>query len=148
MNRNILRLVASLPGIAMGATGVRWLVQPEESSKGLGMPLLDGIGRSTQIGDFSSFFLGIATLIFLGIIRYQGHWLYAAALFLGAAAVFRTAATVFHGTDMATAFIISEIALASWLVGCGYLIGKTDAKIGSPGIKLRRPVQKPSEGTK
>ncbi|MBQ76102.1 MAG: hypothetical protein CMQ20_13920 [Gammaproteobacteria bacterium] len=124
MKRIVLRLVASLPGIMMAASGIGWLIQPEESAKGLGMPLLDGIGRSTQIGDFGAFFLGVATLVFLGAVRSQGHWLYAAALFLGAAAVFRTLATLVHGADLAAVFITFEVVMAVWLVACGYLMGK------------------------
>ncbi len=130
MKKNILRVVSTAPGILMAMNGIGWLVQPEETAKGLGMPLLDGIGRSTQIGDFGAFFLGITILVFVGAFRCQGHWLYSAALFLGGAAVIRTFAALVHGAGMATEFIIAEIVMTIWLVVCAYLMDKTDTSNG------------------
>lgn len=127
MKKNILRVVSTFPGFLMGINGIGWLVQPEETAKGLGMPLLDGIGRSTQIGDFGAFFLGVTILVFVGAIRAQGHWLYSAALFLGGAAVIRVFAALVHDAGMATEFIIAEIVMTIWLVVCAYLMDKSDS---------------------
>lgn len=126
MKKNILRVVSTFPGILMGVNGIGWLVQPEETAKGLGMPLLDGIGRSTQIGDFGAFFLGISILVFVGAIRVQGQWLYSAALFLGGAAVIRVFAALVHGAGMATEFIVAEVVMTVWLLVCAYLMDKPD----------------------
>ena len=36
-----------------------WVTNPSEASNGL-ILYLDGVGRSTQIGDFSAFFIGVS----------------------------------------------------------------------------------------
>ena len=92
MKKNIYRVLATVPGFLMGMNAIGWLTRPEETAKGLGMPLLEGVGRSTQIGDLGALFVGTTILIFWGAIRSQVQWLYSAALFLGCAAVIRTIA--------------------------------------------------------
>jgi hypothetical protein len=53
--------------IAMGAVftlqGTAWLVVPERAAGSLGMPLLTGLARSTQIGDFAAFFVAGVLLL-------------------------------------------------------------------------------------
>lgn len=53
----VLRVIVALPAILFVVTGLRWLVAPEPVAAEFGMPLLDGVGRSSQIGDMSAFFL-------------------------------------------------------------------------------------------
>jgi hypothetical protein len=124
MKKNIYRLLATLPGLLMGMNAVGWLTNPEETAKGLGMPLLEGVGRSTQIGDMGALFAGVTILVFWGAFRSQVHWLYSAALFLGCAAVIRTIAALAHGAAMAPQFIVPEVILTLWLVLFAYLIDK------------------------
>jgi len=52
MTTTIVRITAALPGVLLAISGVGWLSDPATAAEGLGMPLLEGIGRSTQIGDF------------------------------------------------------------------------------------------------
>ena len=47
----LIRVLCALPAILFFYQGVNWLFQPEEAAAGLGMPLLTGIGASTQIGE-------------------------------------------------------------------------------------------------
>jgi hypothetical protein len=124
MKKNIYRVLATLPGFLMGMNAIGWLTQPEETAKGLGMPLLEGVGRSTQIGDMGALFVGTTILIFWGAVRSQVQWLYSAALFLGCAAVIRTIAALAHDAAMATQFIVPEVIMTIWLVGFAYLIDK------------------------
>ena len=51
-----LRLTVTLLGAAFALQGLAWLIDPQRAAAGLDMALLDGLGRSTQIGDFASFF--------------------------------------------------------------------------------------------
>ena len=90
----------------------------------LGMQLQDGIGRSTQLGDMAAFFIGIAVLILLGAVNSQGRWLYAAAMFMGSAAVFRILAALVAGATMATSFIVAEVILTAWLCTSGWLLNR------------------------
>ena len=119
------RILAGLVGLLLASTAVTWIVDPTTAALSLGMPLLDGIGRSSQIGDMSSFFIGGTTLCFLGAIRQQGHWLQAVALLLTLAAIFRTLAWAIHGAELATIFIVAEIVMAAILLFSALQMNKT-----------------------
>lgn len=53
---SILRLLSVAASIPIFGNGVMFMFDPETATRQLGMPLLEGISRSTQIGDFGSFF--------------------------------------------------------------------------------------------
>jgi len=125
MKKNILRVLAVIPGLPMLMNGLGFLTDPEQAAAGLGMDLLDGIGRSTQVGDFMSFFIGVAVLIFIGAFKARGQLLYVAAMFIGGAAVGRIIAATAHGAEMASQFIIAETVLTLWLCLCAYFLNKT-----------------------
>ncbi|MDA1073585.1 MAG: hypothetical protein O3A63_02325 [Proteobacteria bacterium] len=118
------RIIAALPGIAMLASAFNWLSNPQAAAESLGMPLLDGMARSTQVGDFSAFFLAATVMIFAGIFTTRSTWLYAAGLLLGLAAFGRTIAYLFHDAALATQFIGIEVVMMLILVGCGYAMGR------------------------
>lgn len=111
-----LRVLVGLCGVLFALQTLGWLFDPAGAAEGLGMPLLDGMGRSTQVGDFSAFFFALSALILLGAIRQQPHWLQAAALLLGGAALFRSVAWALHGADFATRFIAIEALIAGLLL--------------------------------
>jgi hypothetical protein len=88
----------------------------------LGMPLLDGIGRSTQLADLGGLFMFGAIMIFYGVIKSKGQYLRIGALLLGLIAVLRIVAWAINGAELATVLIISEILLVIWLLaGAVYL---------------------------
>ena len=80
------------------------------------MPLLDGLGRSTQVGDFAAFFLATAALVALGVVQSKRHWFQAAALLLGCAAVMRTLAWAIHDAEFAARFVAIEVVMAALLL--------------------------------
>lgn len=92
--------------------GLRWVVEPEVAAASLGMPLLEGLARSTQIGDISAFFFGIAAMLMLGLQTGRDSWLHAAAIFFGLAAIMRTLAWLLHDAAFAGPLIAVEVALA------------------------------------
>ncbi len=110
-----IQIFIALPGVLMGISAVGWLVGPKGAAEGLGMPLLDGVARSTQIGDMTAFFTGVCAMVLLGAIRKNATWLAAAAIVLGGAAIFRTTAWMFHGADLATQFIVPELVMTAIL---------------------------------
>jgi hypothetical protein len=114
--------MAAIVALIMGLSAFGWLTDPLAAAEGLGMPLLDGIGRSTQVGDFSAFFLGTTIFCVLGIVRQEAHWLYSAAIILGLAAVLRSLAWVAHGAPFATTFIVAEIFMTALLITGGLLM--------------------------
>jgi len=52
-----LRLAVAVLGGFFTLQGIGWILVPGRAAVGLGMPLLEGLGRSTQVGDFAAFFL-------------------------------------------------------------------------------------------
>ena len=118
----VARVLAVLVALLMGSLAVRWLFDPASAAESLGMPLLDGIGRSTQVGDFSAFFVSATVLCLVGAIRQETSWLYSTALLLGTAALFRTTAWAFHGASLAIASIVAELVMTGMLIGSAILM--------------------------
>lgn len=112
----ILRIVVAVPGLLFLAMGAGWLFDPTTAAEGLGMPLLEGVGRSSQIGDMASFFVTLGVLILLGVGTLISAWLYSAAMLLGFAALFRVVAALAHDAAMATDMIGFEVVIAALLV--------------------------------
>ncbi|HVM98283.1 MAG TPA: hypothetical protein VMT89_17945 [Candidatus Acidoferrales bacterium] len=113
--RATLRVLTILIGIGFTLQGIGWLVAPERAAAGLGMPVLDGLGRSTQFGDFAAFFLVLGGSIVAGVRKGQARLLNIPAVLLGCAAFGRTAAWLFHGADFAALFIFVEVAASALL---------------------------------
>jgi len=111
----ILRVVTVLPGILFVVIGVGWVVDPASAATGVGMPLLEGIGRSTQIGDLGSFFLTMGLLILVGVTTLERVWFYPPMMLLGLAAIFRIVAWLVHGAALAGSMIAVEIIVTALL---------------------------------
>ena len=111
-----LRLAIVLLGAFFTLQGIAWLVDPARVAAGLGMPLLDGLARSTQVGDLASFFLVAGVTMLLG--SRDGRWqlLYVPAALIGGAAVTRTLAWLWQGADFAAFFIAVEVIVAATLI--------------------------------
>ena len=82
----ILRVIAGFFGAFFLLMGLRWIIDPSSAAASLSMPLLDGAGLSTQIGDVGSFFITIGVMTLIGVIKKQRHWLYAPSMLLLTAA--------------------------------------------------------------
>jgi hypothetical protein len=116
--RSPLRILTLLVGGFFALQGVGWLASPARAAAALAMPLLDGLGRSTQVGDFAAFFLarpGRAPLLLVP------------AGILAAAAVSRTIAWAAHGAGFATAAITVELICAAFLAFASH---RLDARAG------------------
>lgn len=115
MNR-ILRVLVALPGIFFVVMGLRWLVDPAGAAGDMDMELLDGIGRSTQIGDLAVFFLALGMMILVGLITSQRRWFHVPALMLLGAAIFRVLAWLLHDAALAGQLIALELVVACLLL--------------------------------
>jgi hypothetical protein len=111
-----LRIATVLLGVFFAFQGVGWLIDPAAAAGSLGMPLLDGLGRSTQVGDFASFFLIAGATMLIGSWPGRRRILYFPAALIGGAAVTRTLAWALHGADFAGLFIVVEVLTAGVLV--------------------------------
>ena len=135
--KNGLRIVSALPGLMMLLLGVGWVTDPAGAAGGLGMPLLEGAGRSTQIGDFGSFFLTAFVMVVMGVWTLRREWLLAPALLLGGAAVMRTVAFAVHDAPFATASIVAEVVMAGMLVAAAIVLPQYSE--ASPSSSDHRP---------
>ena len=119
-----LRIAVAVLGGFFTVQGIGWLLLPASAAEGLGMPLLDGLGRSTQIGDFAAFFLVGGITMLLGSRPGRARWLRFPAALIGGAAVTRSLAWLLHGADFAALFITVEIGT---FVLLWYAAGRLDA---------------------
>ena len=89
MNNNVIKIIAAVPGIPMLVNALMFILQPETVTADLGMPLLEGVGLSTQLADLGAFFTFSALLIFYGVLKSNGEYLRIVALLLGLAALLK-----------------------------------------------------------
>jgi hypothetical protein len=111
----ILRVVTVLPGILFVVIGVGWIIDPASAAAGVGMPLLEGVARSTQIGDLGAFFLTMGLLILVGVTTLKRVWFYPPMMLLGLAATFRIIAWLVHGAALAGSMIAVEVIVTTLL---------------------------------
>ena len=116
------RILPGLLGAFFLLQGSIWLVDPGGAAEGLGMPLLDGAARSTQIGDLSGFFLCLGGFALYGAIRVRPDFVRAAGCLVGLVAVTRTIAWAVHGAAFTTQFILIEVV-------CGALLGLSASRL-------------------
>jgi len=109
MMSNVIRALALLPALAFLFTGLSWLTQPESAAASLGLPLLDGVARSSQIGDMAAFFLSGSFMIFIGLITEKRIWLQAPAMVVGLTAICRILAWLLHDAALPMNLIAPEI---------------------------------------
>jgi hypothetical protein len=114
MNK-LLRALVVLPGIFFTVMGLLWLVAPASAAGALGMPLLDSVGRSTQIADLAVFFLATGMLILVAAITLQGRWFLVPALMMLGAGIFRTFAWLVHDAALLVQPIALELVVAGLL---------------------------------
>jgi len=118
---NKLRIITTLMGAVFTLQGIEWLVFPDRAADGLGMPVLDGLARSTQFGDFAAFFLVLGLSILAGTRPGRSRVLYFPAAMLGGAAVCRSLAWALHGAEFATLFITIEVIACMWCLAAARL---------------------------
>ena len=96
--------------------GVRWLVTPGDSAEALGFVLADGIGRSSQTGDFAAFFLTAGLCILMGVVSGKRVWYYPPVMLLLLAATGRVLAWALHDAGFAGDMILFEVGVSILLL--------------------------------
>ncbi len=112
----ILRIVTGLAGLLFLLAGVSWLFDPAGAAQKLGMPLLEGLGRSSQIADCGAFFSVGGIMILSGVITKKRSWFTAPILMLFSAALFRILAWTLQGATFAAPMIAVELVLTALLI--------------------------------
>ena len=114
----LLRIMTALSGLGLLLVGIIWWLQPATAAEMLGASLLDGTGRSTQIGDSGAFFVGAGGLLALGAIRNQAALVLSGGLLVGLVIPGRILSATIHGgawtpDEIAGECIILGLALFS-----------------------------------
>jgi hypothetical protein len=115
VSNNVIKIIAAVPGIPMLVNALMFILQPKTVTADLGMPLLEGVGLSTQLADLGAFFTFSALLIFYGVLKSNGEYLRIVALLLGLTAILRAVAWVVNDAALASTLIGGEILLVVWL---------------------------------
>ena len=108
MNR-LLRIIIVIPAIIFVITGIGYILNPANTAAQFGMPLLEGLGRSTQIGTLAAFFFTAGFCVLLATTTGNRFWYYPAAMLTGLTATFRVIAWLLHDATLATDQILPEV---------------------------------------
>ena len=115
----LLRTLTGLAGLGSLIIGAMWWYQPEAAAGVLGASLLDGTGRSTQIGDSGAFTIGVGVLLLWGAARQHAVFVLIGGCLVGLVAPGRILSATFHGGAVTTPEVVVEcviflIALMTW----------------------------------
>lgn len=109
--KTLFRVLVAFAGVLFVVLGLRWVVDPGSAASDLGMTLMDGVGRSSQIADVGAFFLAGGVMVLLGLITSRASWFQAAALMVAVAAVYRILAWLLHNATLTPGMIVVEVVL-------------------------------------
>jgi hypothetical protein len=107
----ILRGLTALLGFALLMLGLGWWIHPEPAAHLLGATLLEGTGRSTQIGDSAAFFIGSGGLLLWGALRAEAQLVLAGGCLVGLVAPGRMLAATMHEGAWTAPEIIGECVI-------------------------------------
>ena len=106
-----LRLLTVLSGLGLLVFGLGWWVHPGPAAEMLGATLLEGIGRTAQVGDTGAFFVGAGMMLTWGAIRGQANVLSAGGLLVGLVVPGRVASALYHGGNWTPDEIVAECVI-------------------------------------
>lgn len=125
----LLRTLTTLFGIALLLLGLGWWVHPAEAANMLGASLLDGTGRSTQIGDSGAFFIGAGFLLAWGAIRKNSTLVLTGGCLVGLVAPGRVLSATLHGGAWTTDEIVGEIVMLVVAIATASLIRQAQDQV-------------------
>ena len=115
----LLRTLTGLAGLGSLIIGAMWWYQPETAAGLLGASLLDGTGRTAQIGDSAAFTIGVGVLLIWGAIGQRAVFVLIGGCLVGLVAPGRILSATLHGGAVTTPEVVVEcviflIALMTW----------------------------------
>ena len=115
----LLRTLIGLVGLGALIIGAMWWYQPETAAGPLRASLLDGTGRSAQIGDSGAFFIGVGVLLLWGAVRQHAVFVLIGGCLVGLVAPGRILSATLHGGAVTTPEVVVEcviflLALMTW----------------------------------
>ena len=107
----LLRIITTLSGLGLLLIGLGWWVHPAAAAEMLGAALLDGTGRSTQIGDSGAFFIGAGAPLAIGALRKQATLVLVGACLVGLVIPGRVLSATMHGGAWTPDEILGECVI-------------------------------------
>ena len=108
----IAQTLSFILGLVLGIIAIKWLISPEDSANSLNMVFLEGLGRNTQIRDFTAMFMGTSATCFFSLVSKQYQWICSVGLIYSIVAITSIYASFFHDAPIATSSLIAEIIFA------------------------------------
>lgn len=112
----VFKIFVALPAVLFVVMGLRWLVDPSGTAVEFGFMLADGLGRSSQVGDLSAFFLTLGVCILMGLVSGRRLWYYPPAMLLLFATLGRVLSWLVHDAAFAGSMIAVEVMVAALLL--------------------------------
>ena len=104
--------LSGILGLVLAIIALRWILSPEDSANSLGMVLLDGAGRNTQIRDFTALFASTSIFCFLSITTRQYQWIFSSGIVFSLIALISLLASQLHDAPLTYSSLIAEIIFA------------------------------------
>lgn len=104
--------LSGILGVVLAIIALRWILSPEDSANSLGMVLLDGAGRNTQIRDFTALFASTSIFCFISITTRQYQWIFSSGIVFSLIALISVLASQLHDAPLTYSYLIAEIIFA------------------------------------
>jgi len=104
--------LSGILGLVLAIIALRWILSPEDSANSLGMVLLDGAGRNTQIRDFTALFASTSIFCFLSITTRQYQWIFSTGIVFSLIALTSIFASQLHDAPLTYSSLVAEIIFA------------------------------------
>ena len=104
--------LSGILGVVLAIIALRWILSPEDSANSLGMVLLDGAGRNTQIRDFTALFASTSIFCFISITTRQYQWIFSSGIVFSLIALISVLASQLHDAPLTYSSLIAEIIFA------------------------------------
>jgi len=124
----LLRIMTTLSGLGLLLIGVIWWLAPATEAEVRGASLLEGTGRSTQIGDSGAFFIGAGGLLALGAIKNHEALVISGGLLVGLVIPGRVLSATTHGGAWTPDEIAGECIVMILALLTALAINKQNAK--------------------
>ena len=104
--------LSGILGVVLAIIALRWILSPEDSANSLGMVLLEGAGRNTQIRDFTALFASTSIFCFISITTRQYQWIFSSGIVFLLIALISVLASQLHDAPLTYSSLIAEIIFA------------------------------------
>ena len=104
--------LSGILGVVLAIIALRWIISPEDSANSLGMVLLDGAGRNTQIRDFTALFASTSIFCFISITTRQYQWIFSSGIVFLLIALISVLASQLHDATLTYSSLIAEVIFA------------------------------------